>query len=832
MKNLLASVYERTILRHPVITLLLMTAILAFFARGLTHFKLDASADALLLESDRDLQDFRQMTMRYKTRDFLFIAVVPAGGDFMAEDTRELIARLRDDLAAIEQVEDINSMLDVPLVTTVPGSLADVATNFRTLRQPDVDLERAREELTQSPIYQDLVASADGEVTALQIFLKEHPELPRLRDLRDRLIYKRGGEGLSPQEELELEQLRPDYDQAKAEADRQVHDAVEQIRAVMAKYEDETQLYLGGLPMIADDMITFIRNDLEVFGIGVFVFLILMMSIIFRELRWVVLPFAACVYALVFMLGLLGLVGWTVTIISSNFVALMLIITMSMNIHLVVRYRELFRDHPDATHFDLVRMTMHNMVLPCLYTAITTIIAFMSLVVSDLKPVIDFGWMMTVGLTATFVSSFVLFPAILLLTRKAPLKRPEGEHYAFTARLGLFTERHGTLVLVLAALLAVIGASGMLRLEVENSFISYFHKDTEIHQGLKLIDEKLGGTTPLDIVLRFPQRAADEDLGMMDDDLAAMFGEVESESNKSDSWFTPEKIDRIKAIHDYLDSLPEIGKVLSLASTLRVAEELNGGREFTAFELNIIYKRIPPPVRAAMIDPYVSIVDDEARVSVRIIDTLPDLRRKELLQKIERDLAANFGMQSDEYAVTGLLVLYNNVLQSLFRSQIMTLGVVMGGILLTLMVLFRSFKVALVGVLPNALAAVTILGFMGWAGIPLDIMTITIAAITVGIAVDDCIHYLYRYKVELPRLQDPIETMHYCHDNIAKAAYYTTLTVTVGFSILILSNFIPTILFGVLTAVAMLVALIAALTLMPKLILAWRPFDGPREEDY
>ncbi|MEQ8231781.1 MAG: MMPL family transporter, partial [Gammaproteobacteria bacterium] len=452
-------------------------------------------------------------------------------------------------------------------------------------------------------------------------------------------------------------------EQAKEEAERATHRAIEEIRTVMDKYDDAgTRLYLGGVPMIADDMVTYIGNDLVVFGTGVFVFLVVMLTLIFREARWVVLPFAACIYASVLMLGLLGLVGWKVTIISSNFVALMLIITMSMNIHLVVRYRELFREHPEASHYELVQLTIHNMVLPCLYTAVTTIIAFTSLVVSDIKPVIDFGWMMTIGLSVVFTSSFVLFPAILLLTKKRELRRPEGDSYAFTAALGRFTERHGTLVLVLSVLLAVMGATGMQRLEVENSFISYFHDDTEIYQGLKLIDEELGGTTPLDIILKFPQRAADSDLGDMDDDLAAMFSEVESESSKADSWFTPEKIDRIKAVHDYLDQRPEIGKVLSLASTLRVAEELNGGREFTAFELNVIYKRIPPPVRAAMIDPYVSIDHDEARIAVRIHDTLPGLRRNELLKDIQHDLATKFDMQPDEYEVTGLLVLYNNVL--------------------------------------------------------------------------------------------------------------------------------------------------------------------------
>ncbi|MGR9092728.1 MAG: MMPL family transporter, partial [Gammaproteobacteria bacterium] len=305
-------------------------------------------------------------------------------------------------------------------------------------------------------------------------------------------------------------------------------------------------------------------------------------------------------------------------------------------------------------------------------------------------------------------------------------------------------------------------------------------------------------------------------------DLDELFGEIESED--SDTWFTPTKVDRIKRVHDYLDSLDAVGKVLSLATVVRVAEDLNDGNEFDAFQLNVIYKRMPYVLRAAMIDPYVSIVDDEARVSVRIYDSQPDLRRRALLERIDKELQDSVGLEPGEYQLTGLLVLYNNMLQSLFKSQIQTLGVVMLGIMIMLSILFRSLKVAAIGVIPNLLAATSILGFMGWAGIPLDMMTITIAAITIGIAVDDCIHYLYRFKEEYPTIGNYTQTMHYCHANIAKAAFYTTITIVVGFSILVLSNFIPTILFGLLTAVAMIIALIAALTLMAKLILMWRPF--------
>ncbi|MGR8922021.1 MAG: efflux RND transporter permease subunit, partial [Gammaproteobacteria bacterium] len=664
----LARAYEQVVLRRPVATLLVLAVILAAFAAGAPQFRLDASTDALLLENDPHLAAFREMSLRYETQEFMFIAVVPAD-DLLAESTLDLVRRLRDELVEAPHVKDVISYLDVPLVSNQPGTLADVATNFKTLRMDDVNPARAREELTQSPLYQDLVASADGKVTAIQIFLDPHPEFPRLRDLRNRLLYQKVTEGLSPQQVTELENLEDDYQRAQEEDRAATHAAIVAIRAIMDRYQGDTRLYLGGVPMIGDDVITYIGNDLAVFGIGVLVFLIVMLTAIFREIRWVVLPFASCVYAVTVMVGLLGHVGWKVTVVSSNFIALMLIITMSMNIHLVVRYRELFRDHPEADQLELVRLMVEHMVRPCLYTALTTIIAFASLLVSDIKPVQDFGWMMGMGLTTVFLTSFTLFPAALMLTRKTTLRRPEGDSYPFTAYLGLWTERHGGLVLAVAALLAIGGVTGMQQLEVENSFISYFHDDTEIHQGLKLIDERLGGTTPMDVILKFPQSAADADLGTLDDDLAAMFGEVESEGAKADSWFTPDKIDRIKAVHDYLDSLPAVGKVLSLASTLRVAEQLNGGNEFTAFELNVLYKRVPAAVRAVAIDPYVSIDHDEARITLRIIDSMPDLRRKELLQQIDRDLRERFGLSAEEYEVTGLMVLYNNVLQSLFDSQ-------------------------------------------------------------------------------------------------------------------------------------------------------------------
>ena len=824
MSNRIAALYERVVLRHPWLALALLGFVMAALLPGLRNFKLDASTDALLLESDQDLRAFRQIAMRYKTRDFLFIAVVPKG-DLFTPASLGMISDLRDELTQVPAVKDIITVLDVPLLSTATGALADLGLNFETLRSHTVKIAAARKELTESPLYRDLVASADGKVGAMQIFLKDHPSLPRLSDLLDELLYQRIHGGLSDAQEQELARLRPDYEQAKEEYEISTRAAIAQIRAILAKHRDAATLYLGGMPMIIDDMMTFIQSDMAIFGGAVLLFLVVMMGIIFREVRWVALPLASCLYTSTAMFGLLGLVGWKVTIISTNFVSLMLILTMSMNIHLVVRYRELLRDHPDLDQHELVRRTVAQMARPSLYTVLTNIIGFGSFVLCDIKPVIDFGWMMSIGLLVAFASTFTLFPALLVMTRRKALTRPEAQGYAFTAALARLTERHGKAIIVVSLLLAVLAVLGMRKLDVENSFVSYFHQDTEIHQGLELIDQKLGGTTPLDVILKFPPdagEAANSDGGS--GSLSAMFDQVTTAEQASSSWFSDAKIARLKAVHAYLEQQPEIGKVLSLASTLRVAEAMNDGKPLGPEGIEAIYRQMPDAAKVNLFSPFVSVYDNEMRISARVIDTQPGLKRKDLLKRIDTDLRERLQLKPDEYQISGLLVLYNNVLQSLYKSQILTFGSAMAVIMVPLVIMFRSLLVAVIGILPNLLGAVTILGFMGWMKIPLDIMTITIASITIGIAVEDCIHYLYSYKVEYARLRDPLATMHYCHNNVAKAGFYTTVTVVVGFSIMMLSNFIPTILFGLLTAVAMSVALLAALTLMPQLILWWRPF--------
>jgi predicted RND superfamily exporter protein len=835
MTSRIVQAYDALVLRNPKLVLAALLSILVFFGYHTKDFKLDASADALLLEDDADLDLFRKIHERYPSSDLLVVTYTPDKNLF-SDEALEPLKRLREELKKVANVDTVFTILDAPLFNTSDVEIQELLENIPTLEKPGVDRARAKDELINSPIYRELIVSADGQTTALLLGLVEEKQYNRLLKSRNELRAKRRNTGLLADEARTLERITAEYDQAYEALNEQRHLDVARIRDIIEPYRQYGVLYLGGVPMITDDMITFVRNDLIFFGGGVLVFLILVLIAIFRELRWVVLPLLGCFYTGIIMVGVLGLVGWKVTVISSNFLALMLIITISMNIHLIVRYRQLNRDHPGDDQLALVRTTMHKMVKPCLYTALTTIIGFGSLVVSDIKPVIDFGWMMSASLAVTFVASFLLFPTLLLVMGKAgPKTTSESIRFPLPAYLARLTETQGNKIMILAIVLTVFSISGITQLRVENSFINYFSEDTEIYKGLKLIDEKLGGTTPLEILIRFEpedlEELTPEDLKEMTPEEIQMEREyMQARANKPELWFTPAKIQVIKKIHDYLDGLPEIGKVLSLASPVRVVETY-AEKTLDGMELAILYTKIPAEVKKGLIDPYVSIKDNEARIMARILDSKPDLRRKELLEKVRRDLVTKLGFKEQDVTVSGLLVLYNNMLQSLFKSQIKTIGVVMLGIAIMFLVLFRSTTLAIIGILPNLLGAGVVLGVMGWGGIPMDMMTITIAAITIGIAVDNGIHYIYRFREEYAVTGDYVETLHICHSNIGKAVFYTTLTIIFGFSILVFSNFIPTIYFGVLTASAMFIALLAALTLLPKLILLWKPFGSGTKTD-
>jgi len=816
-----SSIYKKLVIDFPKITLFLLTVLIVFSLYQSKNFNLDASSDALLLEGDPDLKYLREVNNTYGSKDFLVLTYTPISS-FTEKETILNLQLLKSKIEKLTWVDSVITVIDVPLLKSTDENLMERLRNYKTLAYPEIDRKRGFNEILSSPIYKNYVISEDGKTSGIVVYLKKDERLADYIKIKDKFFVRSNETGLSKEEKANYKKFIQEYENYKNLYNVRNHQNITEIRDVINKYGENAKIYLGGIPMISDDMMSYIKSDIIVFGIGVFIFIVLTLWFIFRNLKWVLMPLLGCATSVIIMIGLLGLIGWKVTVISSNFIALMLILNMAMNIHVTVRFLQLKKEFPELSKKEAIFNTSKKMMLPILYTVLTTICAFLSLVLSGIKPIIDFGWMMTLGLIISLLITFLLLPALIsLLSTENEIGLKDTEKSIITYALGSFTKNNKVIIFGSTLLVILFSINGIFKLEVENSFINYFNKETEIYKGMKKIDDDLGGTTPLNIILKFPTKI--ENTNSEEDEFDEWEEENTNNEDKAKYWFTRDKMDKIIKVHDYLDSLPEIGKVLSFGSILRVAEDLNN-KELQSLEIAVLYSKIPEAIKNEIITPYISIEKDEARISVRIKDSLKDLRRNELINKINSDLNTKLGLKEDEYKLAGVLILFNNLLQSLFKSQILTLGIVILGIFLMFFVLFRNLVISLIGVVPNFIAAFFILGIIGSLGIPLDMMTITIAAITIGIAVDNSIHYIYRFREEFKKIKNYNKTLDRCHSTVGVAILNTSITIIFGFSILVLSNFIPTIYFGVFTGLAMLLAMISVLTLLPKLILTLQPF--------
>ena len=816
-------IYRTLIIDFSKISIALICSVLAYFLYFSKDFKLDASSDSLLLESDKDLKYLREVNERYGSKDYLVLTYTPVES-FADEETIINLQFLKSKIEKLDWVDGVITVIDVPLLKNSDEPLMERLKNYKTLSYPEIDKKRGFEEIVNSPIYKDYVISADGKTSGIVVYLKQDKKLNEFVKTKNNYFNLELEGNLNKSQKKDRDIFNDEYDAYRNIYNQKNHQNINEIREVIKKYSVNAEIYLGGLPMITDDMMSFIQNDIVVFGIGVFIFIIITLWLIFKKIKWVVIPLLGCAFSVGAMIGILGLLGWKVTVISSNFIALMLILNMAMNIHVTVRFLQIKKEFKNMEIKDAVYEASSKMFMPIFYTVLTTICAFLSLIFSGIKPIIDFGWMMALGLIVSIIVTFTLIPALLSLFSNAEDSINQNEEKSkITSALSNFSKGNTFLIFGVSLIVVFLSIYGISKLEVENSFINYFDKKTEIYKGMKKIDDQLGGTTPLDVILKF---SVSEDKEEKDDEFSEW--EEDNKSNTDDIsnyWFTRNKIDKILKVHDYLDSLPEIGKVISFGSIVRVAEDLTGNKLET-LEAGVLYSKIPEEIKKEIISPYISVKDNEARISVRIKDSLKDLRRNDLINKINLELKSKVGLAEDEYKLAGVLILFNNLLQSLFKSQILTLGVVMVGISFMFLILFRNLTLSLIGVVPNFMAAFFILGIIGLLGIPLDMMTITIAAITIGIAVDNSIHYIYRFKEEFKKIKNYNDTVDRCHNTVGVAILNTSITIVFGFSILVLSNFIPTIYFGVFTAIAMLLALISVLTLLPKLILVLKPFGN------
>ena len=795
---MIAQLYQNLILKNPKSVFIVLIIAILSFGYYSKDFRLDASSETLLIEGDPDLAYLNEVTERYGSKEFLVLTYTPKESMISDESINNLLS-LKYKVQSLEWVHSVITLLDIPLLNSSDEPLNERLQNFKTLKNESIDRDRGFNEILNSPVFRNFVISEDGKTSGIIVNIKEKAKPKNIENI--------------PKEEIE---------KLKDQIKKQNHKNILEIRKVIKTFEPKAKIYLGGIPMIADDMMTFIKSDIIVFGLGVLLFIIATLWFVFRKLIWIVVPISSCLFSVIIMMGLLGILGWKVTVISSNFIALMLILTMAMNIHMSTRFLQIKKQYPKKSSFEVLSLTTGKMFWPILYTVLTTIFAFLSLIFSEIKPIIDFGWMMTFGLLTSFIITFTLLPTLLNFTptKNISVKKEEGSK--ITNFFSVISVNNKKTIFLITGIVIILSIIGITRLEVENSFINYFSKKTEIYKGMKLIDEKLGGTTPLEVILKFAD-TKDENIDEEDDEFED-WGD-EEDSNEEKYWFTKNKIDKITSVHNYLDSLPQIGKVLSFSSIIDVATQLNNNKPLGTLEMGVLYSKIPENIKTEIIDPYISIKDNEARINLRIIDSQENLRRNDLLKQINFDLKNKIGLEESEFKLAGVLILFNNLLQSLFKSQILTLGLVMIGIFSMFAILFRNIKISLIGVIPNFIAAFFILGIIGLLEIPLDMMTITIAAITIGIAVDNSIHYIYRFKEEYYKIKDYKKTLKICHSTVGVAILNTSITIIFGFSILVLSKFIPTIYFGIFTGIAMLLAMVSVLTLLPTLILLTKPFS-------
>jgi len=785
--------YQKNIIEKPKIVFAILLLCLVSFGFFAKDFKLDASSETLLIDGDPDLKYLREITERYNSKEFLVLTYTP-NEDIISESSINNLLSLKYKIQSLDWVHSVVTILDIPLLNSTDKTLAERLQNFSTLKSDGIDKKRGFNEILNSPVFKNFVISEDGKTSGIIVNIKKN-EIPK--------EYK-------SKKEIEI---------YKDKLKKKNHQNIKEIREIIKSYNNVGKIHLGGIPMIADDMMSFIKSDIVNFGIGVLAFIVAILWFVFKKIVWIVVPISSCFFSVVIMIGLLGLLGWKVTVISSNFIALMLILTMAMNIHMGTRFLQLTKEKPNLEKKEIILQTTSKMFWPILYTVLTTVCAFLSLIFSEIKPIIDFGWMMTLGLIVSFIVTFSLLPTLISFVSDLSVNINENRNSVFTNLLGKISINNKSLIFIISTIIFFISIAGISRLEVENSFINYFSKNTEIYKGMKLIDEKLGGTTPLEVIIKFPKK--DDNVAEEDE-----WEENKTEDDESKYWFTKDKIDKIDKVHNYLDSLPAVGKVLSFSSIIQVATQLNDNKPLGSLEMGVLYSKIPDSIKKEIVDPYISTADSEARINLRIKDSEEGLRRNELIKQIKYDLKNKIGLKEEEYRLAGVLILFNNLLQSLFKSQILTLGFVMIGIFAMFFILFKNIKLSLIGVVPNFIAAFFILGIIGIAKIPLDMMTITIAAITIGIAVDNSIHYIYRFKEEYSKINDYKLTLKKCHSTVGVAILNTSITIVFGFSILVLSNFIPTIYFGIFTGVAMLLAMISVLTLLPALLLVFKPFNA------
>ena len=816
-------IYDTLIFKYPFLFLIVSSLFVGYLSYNAKDVQIDASAETLLLEDDEDLKFFRESFKKYENSNFLIVTFSP-NKNLLDDETLNTIKNISNDFEKVENIAKVDSILTVPLLQSPIRPISDLVAGVDSLSTKEFDKSLVENEFLNSPLYKNALVSSDFKTTALILHLKNDEKYFEFITKRENLLQKQNIKDLSENEKEELEKNNLEFKEYRESSRVKDSKNIEDIRNIIKNYEGDAKIFLGGVSMIANDAVHFVKNDLLIYGISLIFIFIFVLYYIFRSFRWVFIVLFICFISILSTSGILGIFSWEVTVISSNFVALQLIITMSMVVHLVERYKELYFKYKNASQYKLTINTVLSKLIPSFFAIITTVVGFSSLVLSNIEPVINLGLMMSVGILVSLVLTFIYFPIFLILIGKRNEVEKKEKITSFIPKLPNIIINRGKIIITLAILTTIFSIVGSSKIFVENSFINYFKSNTEIYKGMKVIDENLGGTTPLDVIIKFK-----EDKNIVKIEENSDFDNFENEfilkNDDKQYWFSQDKMELITKIHDYLDNIPEVGKVQSLATLLKIGKTLNDNKDLDGITLALIYNQLPEDYKKLILSPFVNIEANEARISMRIIDSNDELRRNELIKKINRDLEDIITNKDTTFRLTNLMILYNNMLQSLFESQISTAGASIFVLGIMFLILFKNIKMALIALITNLIPISLVFGIMGWLKIPLDIMTITIAAIALGIAVDDTIHFMHRFDFEYKQSHGNYKvSINKAINTVGHPMYHTTIIVVIGFSILMLSNLVPTIYFGLLTAVVMISVLIANLILLPRLIFIFKPF--------
>lgn len=762
-----------SVLRHPAVAMTLLLLICALAAAFATRLTFDAGSETLVVEGDPEFAEYVALGQRFPSDDYLFITVTPRPPLFEPRNL-QLIQELQQD------IDKLPGVLRTLSIATVPILRGDGTTSLTA--QPEL-LEDAEAYFRGNRMFAGQLVSEDGNSAAIQTILQSSTE------------------GFTQQDRAQL---------------------IADLRALREDFADRAELEFAGVPLIAHDMMAYLRADVRNFGIAAALMIGAALFIFFRRLRWVVLCASNATMAIILVVGLLGALGTPISVVSGNFISLLAIISISLTIHLVVRFRELMRTHPEQEHFERVRETMYSKFAPCFYTAATTIVAFTSLLTSGIPPVEDFGWMMAVGVVCAFIVTYVFFPCMLLLLGPGKPSKTLHKPMRLSIWLGVQAQRLQGRIVLGAFGIALLAGLGIAQLSLNSHFSQYFKSDSDIRRGLEFVDAQFGGVLPLDIVVTYApfeeaELSEDDDFFFEDSDSAT------AEFPQS-AWFSSSKVSELQRLTDYLIDRADVGSAISFAQLAELAANLNENKALDDVQLALMVTLLGAG-RESLLGPYANPESGEMRITVRMREQTATAEYQTVVNELEQFAEESLNITSDRVATTGMFVLFGQSIRQLYESQRDTLIYVVIATLIMFIVLLRSVALGLVALSVNLLAAACVLAHMGYAGIPMDMMTITIAAITIGIGVDDAFHYLHRYREERSRGQTPTEAVTAVHASIGRAIYFTSVTVIAGFSLLALSNFVPTIYFGMLTAMAMAIALLANLLLLPALLLLlerWR----------